>query len=177
MSSTNVKMTRLDQAAFPILLIAVVCSHLAIAEDLIGTVVNVHDGDTITLIDQDKKQTKVRLEWVDAPELKQAYGSASRKHLSMLVAGKTVIVSWSKKDRYKRTVGKVLVDGNDANLRQVQDGFAWHYVKYAGEQEVKDRNAYAAAERAARGEHKGLWQEAEPIPPWEWRAQSRAGRP
>lgn len=170
-------MSRVRQAMCLSLVIVVFCSHLANAEELIGTVVNVHDGDTITLIDQDKKQIKVRLEGIDAPELKQAYGSASREHLSMLVGDKAVNVRWYKKDKYKRTVGKVLVDGVDANLRQVQDGFAWHYVKYAAEQPVKDRQEYAKAERAARAEHKGLWQVAEPIPPWEWRARLRGDRP
>lgn len=95
----------------------------------------------------------------------------------MLVAGKDVDVIWDEKDKYKRILGKVLIDKVDANLRQVVGGMAWHYVKYAASQTVKDRQLYAEAEKAARAERSGLWLESSPIPPWEWRAQSRAGRP
>ncbi len=80
------------------------------------------------------QQHKIRLAGIDAPERKQAYGLASRKHLASIVAGKQVTVEYQKRDRYRRIVGKVLLDGIDACLEQVKAGFAWHYKKYQHEQ-------------------------------------------
>jgi len=45
------------------------------ATELTGRVVSVHDGDTITVLDADKKQHKIRLAGIDAPEIKQAFGT------------------------------------------------------------------------------------------------------
>ncbi len=69
------------------------------------------------------QQHKIRLAGIDAPERKQAYGLASRKHLASIVAGKQVTVEYKKRDRYGRIVGKVLLDGIDVCLDQVKAGF------------------------------------------------------
>ena len=74
-----------------------------------------------------------------------------------------------KVDRYGREVGKVLHDGQDVCLAQVKKGLAWHYKAYEGEQSESDRNAYAAAEDAARAGKVGLWADARPVPPWDYR--------
>lgn len=169
-------MSRVLQAVFQIVAITVVCSGRADAAEIFGKVVSVHDGDTLTVLSANLEQYKIRLSGIDAPELKQPYGSASRKHLAALVAGKDVAVIWNAKDKYKRVLGKVLIDNVDANLRQVDGGMAWHYVKYVATQTTKDRQLYAAAEIAARAEHKGLWMEATPTAPWDWRAQARQAR-
>lgn len=118
-------------------------------------------------------QHKIRLSGIDAPELGQAYGRASRDHLAGQVAGKTVSIEWNKQDQYGRTVGKVLLDGKDKCLEQVRAGFAWHYKKYAEEQALEDRRLYSEAEQAARDTRRGLWQDREPVAPWEWRAARR----
>lgn len=141
----------------------------ALADTITGRVVNVHDGDTITVLDADKKQHKIRLSGIDAPELGQAYGKAARDYLAEHVAGKYVSIEWNKQDKYGRTVGKVLLDGKDQCLAQVQAGFAWHYKKYEKEQTHDDRISYGEAERTARVARFGLWQDQEPLPPWEWR--------
>jgi len=78
-----------------------------------------------------------------------------------------------KRDRYGREVGKVLVDGLDANLVQLQRGFAWHYKAFEREQPVIDRNVYADAENEARDGKRGLWADAAPVPPWEVRHKGR----
>lgn len=139
------------------------------AGELQGRVVDVHDGDTLTLLDSERRQHKIRLAGIDAPELGQAYGRAAREHLAQRVAGTVVQVLSSKTDRYGRIVGKALVDGIDVNLDQVRAGFAWHYKQYAREQTVADRSLYAAAEDSARAARRGLWQEKGAVPPWEWR--------
>ena len=145
----------------------------ASADTLTGKVVKVADGDTITVLDNTNTQHRIRLQGIDVPERKQAFGNASRKHLASLVANKEVIVKWDKGDRYGRTVGTVLVDGQDANLAQVQAGYAWHYKFYQQEQSPEDRRRYAEAEEQARAQRSGLWQDKKPLPPWEWRRLNR----
>ncbi len=88
----------------------------AFADTLTGKVVKVADGDSITVLDSTNTQHRIRLQGIDAPERKQAFGNASRKHLAILVTGKTVTVQWNKRDRYRRIVGFVIVDGQDVNL-------------------------------------------------------------
>jgi endonuclease YncB( thermonuclease family) len=85
-----------------------------------------------------------------------------------------VVVEYGKKDKYGRTVGKILVGGVDANLEQVKAGMAWHYKKYQSEQSEADRITYAQAEDRARAGKVGLWFDPEPIPPWDWRKQQKA---
>ena len=89
--------------------------------------------------------------------------------LSDIALSKTVMVETGKTDRYGREVGKVLVDGVDADLEQIKRGLAWHYKAYQREQSPVDRLAYAAAEKDAAAAHMGLWQDAAPVAPWEWR--------
>ncbi len=103
-------------------------------DSLTGKVVKITDGDTLYVLDANYKEHKIRLSGIDAPERKQAYGLASRKHLVSIVAGKQVTVEYQERDRYGRIVGKVLLDGIDACLEQVKAGFAWHFKKYQNEQ-------------------------------------------
>ncbi len=139
------------------------------ADSLTGKVGRVVDGDTLYVLDASYKDHKIRLAGIDAPERRQAYGLASRKHLLSIVAGKQVRVEYQKRDRYGRIVGKVLLDGIDVCLEQVKVGFAWHYKKYQHEQSLEDRRLYADAENKARNERLGLWRENNPNPPWEFR--------
>jgi endonuclease YncB( thermonuclease family) len=116
----------------------------------------------------EKEQVKVRLWGIDAPELKQDFGRASREALSDLVAGKTVTVEVKSKDRYGRNVGVVTLDDVDANLAQVANGWAWWYREYAKRAEHLER-----AETAARGAKKGLWRGEDPVAPWDWRKREK----
>jgi hypothetical protein len=93
----------------------------------------------------------------------EPFGTVSRQHLASLVFGQDVTVEWHKRDRYGRLVGRVVVDGRDANLAQSEAGLAWHYVAYAGEQAPADRQAYSQAEQAARARAAGIWRDHEPV--------------
>ncbi len=106
-------------------------SHHTNPKQLYLKVVGVHDGDTITGLDEDQKQFKIRLDAIDAPELGMPFGQASRKALSEKVFGKQVVVIVKTKDRYGRTVGHVLLDKKDMNLEMLEAGMAWHYAHYA----------------------------------------------
>jgi len=147
--------------------------HTATANTLHGRVVGVADGDTVTVLDATNTQWKIRLMGIDAPEKKMPFGQKSKESLSALVFNKQVAVAFNKRDKYGRTVGKILVDGVDANLEQVKSGLAWHYKQYEREQSATDRTAYAQAEEQARSEHRGLWVDPDPTPPWDWRKQQK----
>lgn len=144
----------------------------AFADSLVGKVVGISDGDTVTLLTEEHRQSRIRVAGIDAPEKGQPFGKASKESLSDCAFGKQVKIEWKKVDRYGRTVGKMTVDGLDCGLRQIELGHAWHYKAYAREQAPEDRQAYAEAETAAKAARKGLWAEDRPTPPWDYRHPS-----
>jgi endonuclease YncB( thermonuclease family) len=157
------------------------------AAELHGKVVGVSDGDTITVLDDLRNPHKVRLAGIDAPEKNQRYGTQAKEHLATLVFGRPVLVIWHKYDRYRRIVGQVRLAASsvcrrpdcphveDVGLAQIESGLAWHYKQYQNEQPVEDRRRYSLAEQAARTRREGLWKDAHPIPPWEYRSNHGAG--
>ena len=143
------------------------------ADTLTGLVVGIADGDTLTLLDANNNQHKIRLSGIDSPEKGQPFGQACKKSLSDLAYDRAVAIESSKLDRYGRVIGKVLVNGQDVNLEQVRRGCGWHYMKYQNEQILDDRLSYNAAEASARASRVGLWIDNEPMPPWDWRKARR----
>lgn len=135
------------------------------AEVLVGKVVSISDGDTITVLDKKNTEHKIRLMGIDAPEKKQEFGNESKKALSNYIYKKEVTVEYKKQDRYKRKVGKVILDEQDICLQMVKDGLAWHYKDYEKEQSKTDRDLYSQAEIKARNEKVGLWNTSNPIAP------------
>ena len=91
------------------------------------------------------------------------FGQASKKALSERIFGKTVTVITKKHDRYGRTIGHVLIDNGDVNLQLLEEGAFWHYNEYDHNKRLAD------AETTARAGKKGLWHDANPIAPWDWR--------
>ena len=148
---------------FITLILLLTLTTALLADELRGKVVSIADGDTITVLDADKKQHKVRLNGIDAPEKKQAFGAKSKARLGELVAGKDVMVEWKEKDTYGRTMGKVTQNGVDVNLQMVKEGLAWHYRKYSKAAEL------SRAEAEAKAGKKGLWADPNPVPPWDFR--------
>lgn len=144
------------------------------AGSLAGQVVGVSDGDTIKLLDASQRQHTIRLSGIDAPEKKQAFGQRSKESLSQLVFGQYVQVETGKTDRYGRSLGKVLLAGEDMNLEQLRRGLAWHYKKYAREQPALERAAYFQAENLARQSEVGLWKDPHPVAPWAFRHPDKA---
>ena len=149
-----------------IVLCLATCVH---AVELRGKIVGVSDGDTVVVLDAERHQHKVRLAGIDAPEKAQAFSQASKTSLSDQIFGREVVVTWDKRDRYGRIIGKISVDFRDVCLEQVRRGMAWHYKQYLRDQAPDDRGAYAEAEVAARATRVGLWHDVAPVPPWEWR--------
>jgi len=157
-----------------VLTASVICSLVLFTTPLVAQekthtlkVVGVHDGDTLTCLSGEKQQIKVRLDAIDAPELGQPFGQASKRALSDMVFGKTVTVIQKKKDRWGRTIAHVLVDGKDTNLMMLEQGMAWHYTDYSNNRRLQK------AEDDARRAGKGLWADQGPVPPWDWRKTER----
>ncbi|AFJ01991.1 nuclease-like protein [Methylophaga frappieri] len=136
---------------------------LASADLFTGKVVSITDGDTIKLLTPEKELLRVRLTGIDAPERKQPYFNRSKQILSDLCFDKPAAVDSLGRDRYQRVLGRVTCDGVDANAYMVFQGVAWVYTKYNTDSSLVE---YQSKAQAAR---KGLWQEPNPVPPWEWR--------
>ena len=132
-------------------------------EMLEGRVVGVHDGDTITLLMAGNRQIKVRLAQIDAPETTQAFGQRSQQSLSEMVLVKTISVEKETTDKYGRTVGTLFVEGVNANKEQVRRGMAWVYKQYLHDQSL------IPLEETARQTKVGLWVDANPMAPWDYR--------
>jgi endonuclease YncB( thermonuclease family) len=144
-------------------------STLAPAAELRGTVVAVADGDTLTVLDAEKKQHKIRLAGIDAPEKHQGFADRSRQNLASLTMKKQAVLDCYKVDQFKRQVCRVRVGGKDVALAQVGAGLAWHYKRFEKEQTPTERGTYSNAEASARASRIGLWQSDNPVPPWEFR--------
>ena len=146
----------------------------AIAAEIDGMIVGVADGDTVTLLDANKTQHRIRLDGIDAPERAQPHGQRAQQSLASLAHGRGARADCPKVDRYGRLVCRVMIDGVDVGLEQIRRGYAWHYVKYAHEQRTADREKYARAEIDARSASAGLWSFSDPVPPWDYRRAARS---
>lgn len=153
-----------------VLFAALLWTPAALAAVLVGDVVGIVDGDTLDVLTADKAQHRIRLHAIDAPERSQAYSQVSKQSLSDMVYGQRVTAECGKNDRFERPVCKVLIDGRDVGLAQIQRGLAWHFKRYEREQSAADRAAYAKAEEEARAARRGLWRDPEPVAPWVFRS-------
>ena len=133
---------------------------------MLARVVSVHDGDTLTVVIE-HRQVKVRLTDIDAPELRQPFGTRSKQSLSEMCFGKVAALEVRGQDRYKRSLARVTCDGTDANAEQVRRGYAWTYTRYA-----RADSPLHAIQIEARSAHRGLWSDPASVPPWEWRRNS-----
>jgi len=130
--------------------------------------VSVADGDTLTVL-VDQKRIKVRVHGIDCPEGGQPFGTEAKQFTTDRALDVAVSVKAIDTDQYGRTVGRVgLSTGGDLSELLVQHGLAWHFVRYA-----PDDERLAVLETAARQGKFGLWSDSKPIPPWEWRKGER----
>lgn len=133
-------------------------------------VVEVIDGDTVFVLDQFRSSRKIWLAGIDAPELDQPFGEESKIHLAQRVLGKLIEVEYLQRDRYGRIIGKLLKNGLDINLQQLNNGFAWHFKQAEIELTKLDYAIYRSAEKTAKSNGLGLWSFPTTIPPWEHRS-------
>jgi len=128
-----------------------------------GKVISIADGDTLTILDNQKVSHKIRLNCIDTPESNQDFGTRAKKELNALVGGKNITVEYTEKDKYGRILGTIENGSQLINLEQVKRGMAWVYRKYCNNCE------YFEAEKQARANMLGVWSQPNPVPPWEFR--------
>jgi micrococcal nuclease len=133
-----------------------------------GKVISIADGDTFTLLINGSRQQKIRLHGIDCPEKKQDFGQVAKEFTSKQVFGKTITVKPTDIDRYGRTIAIVLLpDQISLNELLLKNGLAWHYLQY-------DQNpSWNILERSARQKKIGLWQQPEPVAPWNFRRRKQ----
>lgn len=159
------------------LLVLVFLSHNAEAATLFGRVIEVNDGDVITVFNLNRP-VRIKLMAIDAPEAGQPFGDVARKHLSDLVYDKNVLVEYWGIAPDGSLVGRVTLSNVDIGVQMIRDGAAWFDASNQGSLSAADREIYQQSEQAARSERRGLWQGENPIAPWEFvRAQALRRNP
>lgn len=140
-------------------------------------VLRVADGDTLSAQCPTDLQgngspsaVKLRLAEIDAPEKGQAFGQRSKRSLEQLCLGQVAQVRARQTDRYGRWVAYVRCRGQDVNSAQISLGMAWVYEAYAHDPQLLHQQ-----QQAQMGSI-GLWVDAHPTPPWEFRRQQRNSR-
>ena len=126
------------------------------------SVTKVIDGDTIE-VRQEKRNYKVRLSEIDAPEINQRFGTESKNFLASLILNKEIELIYITEDRYGRIVAKIYKDNKDINRSMVRSGLAWVYDYY-----VEDQSLYNDQNLAKKNSF-NIWSEASPTPPWVFR--------
>lgn len=148
-------------------ILVLLVSNLIFAQTFKGKVIGVKDGDTMVVLSENKPIT-VRLEHVDCPEKNQPFGYKAKVFVSDFCFGKEVtVISNGKRDRNGRWIAEVFYKNQNLGKELVRNGLAWHFKRYS-----KNLN-YAQLEITARNKKAGLWQEAKPIEPWNWRDYKR----
>ena len=141
-------------------------ARLGHAADVVITAVS--DGDTATAVIEGRP-LRLRLARIDAPEHRQAWGQRAEQSLRQLVWKKQVHIEWREVDRNGRPIVTMTVDGLDVSEEQVRRGMAWVYRAYSKDPQL------LRLEADAREARLGLWADAAPLPPWEWRRMKRDG--
>jgi endonuclease YncB( thermonuclease family) len=156
--------------SLPFVTLILLASDAAFAHRIVGKVVAVSDGDTISLQEAGIFH-RVRLNGVDAPELDQEFGQESKQKLSDMLLGNLVVVVWNKTVDRNRLLGTVIVGSMDVGLEQIRAGLAWYFRRYDSDIPEVERALYSVAEDIAKDRKLGLWGRRSPIAPWDWRAQ------
>ena len=145
-------------------------SAICPADELYGKVVWIYNGDTFKL-KTDNGIFKVKLYGVDAPEDGQTFAPQSKQKLTELIDGKSVSVTQTGIDSHTRVVGIVSNNGECINQKMLEEGMGWWARHLAPKSPMFQR-----AEETAREAKKGLWQETDPIAPWDWKAANKQAK-
>ena len=152
-----------------VVLCAFLCSSAVLvnASSLFGKVIEVNSGDVITIYNLNRP-VRVKLMGIDAPEMNQAFGDLAKKHLSDLVFEKSVLVEYAGIGSDRSLTGRVLLNDADIGAQMIRDGAAWFDPGNGNRLSTTDREVYQQSEQAARNEKRGLWQQENPVAPWEF---------
>ncbi|NTU72725.1 thermonuclease family protein [Candidatus Roizmanbacteria bacterium] len=173
LQSGQLRFSSILRVSLYLTLLALLFSSPASSSDnnFTGQCIDVADGDTITVLTQTNEKIKIRLGGIDCPESFQVHGEKSKQFLSSLVFDKRVRIVPETIDQYGRTVAMVLVNGANINEQIVAQGHGWVFKKYCTAAHCND---WLKLEATARDARIGLWEDENPIPPWEWRTQQKS---
>ncbi len=136
-----------------------------------GEVVGIADGDTITVLkSKTLKDVKIRLYGIDTPEKGQPFSRRAKQFASKMVYGKVVEVKGMATDRHGITVAMIYADKTLLNEELVKAGLAWVYWKHCHHPICESWKNF---QLAAKFDKRGLWADADRIPPWEFRRKKR----
>jgi len=125
---------------------------------------HVSDGDTLWVKPlRGGDAVKLRLQGLDAPEICQAGGDASRQALALLVSDNTVQVTLLAHDSYGRGLARLTVQGQDVGAALVLQGHAWSSRWH------KTLGPYARQEAQARAQGQGVFADSAPEMPADFR--------
>lgn len=148
----------------PFLLALVLLSGHAQARTFLGVVSQITDGDTLWVKPDGRgRPRKLRIDGIDAPEICQTGGEASRNMLTQRALNRRVEVTVNRRDMYGRGLAIIRVDGNDLGAQMVRSGQAWSYRWH------RSIGPYATEEAAARQSRLGLFTSGEPEGPHDFR--------
>jgi micrococcal nuclease len=142
-----------------IVLLTFVTATTAAAEQ--AKVSSIVDGDTIK-VKLGKKTETIRIIGIDTPETVdprkpvQCFGKEASAKMKSLIAGKTVTLERNPaedRDKYRRLLRYVWLDGQDIGAKMIQDGYAFSYKKYPHPR----LETYNKLEQEAREALRGLW--------------------
>lgn len=136
-------------------------------DSLSGHVVKIIDGDTYDIV-LNRKQTRVRMFGIDAPERGMDYYKVAKEYLGSLCMNQMIRIEVINTDRYGRIVAKsFLSDGRELGAEMIKAGLAWHFKRYS------DDESLSQFEIIARENRIGLWQANNPTPPWNYRKRKK----
>lgn len=150
-----------------------------VKRSMVGIVVSVYDGDTLQVATDDGTKLRVRLAWIDAPEIAkpnsaipgQPYGDEAALYLRNMILGKRITVHIVDIDKYKRMVAMIVQNNKDINTVMLEAGLAEAYREYLVE---PYKSTYMAAEKKARMERRGIWSQGDSyVRPSDFRRQQR----
>lgn len=143
------------------------CTTVSLGADFQAKVIHITDGDSITVLNDNHQEIKIRLNGIDCPETGQAFGNKAKDFTKDLVVGKMVTIQSHGQDRYGRTIGDVVLeDGRNLSQELVKAGYAWWFFKYSDDEQL------GILEVKAKIGKLGLWVDKNPIPPWIYRHRS-----
>lgn len=141
---------------------------IGLCQSLTGKVVGIMDGDSFKLLTLDSTVVRVRLANIDCPEKKQPFSAKATQFTADAIFGKMVTINIQKTDRYRRYISNVIYNDSLSLCHElVKNGLAWHYVKYSKDKTLQEMEDKAKAAKV------GLWQDPQPIAPWEWRSSKK----
>ena len=145
-----------------LLALSILAPAIGFASDWNGVAVKIEDGDTLVVVNENTKYSKIRLATIDAPDLKQPFGEQAKQSLTELCLLKPVEIDEKGFNKRMQMRAKVKCNNIDASEEQAKRGMVWAEQENQTDEAIKQLIATAKANKI------GLWQDSNPVPPWDF---------